>query len=274
MPHRTALLWALAAGTLLAGCAESTTQTLPPAVPPVELPAPGPLTAYLQQVDARSVARITEDRTRACVADAGFLYWPDDPHNEISQDTLPFARAWGYGGLSLSVPTAAEQNAAYAETLSPQDHERYAAVLDGCATAPVLEPAQYVEEPAQDWASDPQFAGLHADYEQWIVAAVDDPRVHAADAAWSACMSEAGHDVASPDEAEQQASAATRGGNVLFTDDPEVQEAEIALAVADLTCRDSTGYTESTRAAWHTLQQEFVDAHRDQLEALVATHGL
>ena len=92
--------------------------------------------------------------------------------------------------------------------------------------------------------------------------------MHAGDAAWSACMSEAGHDVASPDEAEQQASAAV----TFITDDPEVQEAEIALAVADLTCRDSTGYTESTRAAWHTLQQEFVDAHRDQLEALVAAH--
>ncbi|GEK23247.1 hypothetical protein [Cellulomonas xylanilytica] len=267
MPHRTALLWALAGGTLLAGCAESTTETLPPAVPPVERPAPGPLSAYLEQVDAGSMARIDEDRTRACVADAGFLYWPDDPHNELSQDTLPFARAWGYGGLSISVPTAAEQNTAYAGTLSPQDRERYEAVLDGCATAPVL-------EPAQDWASDPDFAGLHADYEEWIFAAIDDPRVHAGDAAWSACMSEAGHDVATPDEAELQASAATHGGNVLFTDDPEVQAAEIALAVADLTCRDSTGYRETTRAAWHTLQQEFVDAHREQLEALVDAHAL
>ena len=84
-------------------------------------------------------------------------------------------------------------------------------------------------------------------------------------------MSEAGYDAASPDQAElQAATAATRS----LPDDPEVQEAEIALAVADLTCRGSTGYTESTRAAWNILQQEFVDAHRDQLDALVASHSL
>ena len=148
-----------------------------------------------------------------------------------------------------------------ARTVSGADRERYEAVLDACATAPA-------QEPAQDWASDPTFADLHADYEEWIFASLDDPRVHAGDAAWSACMAEAGHDVATPDEAELQASAAV----TFITDDPEVQEAEIALAVADLTCRDSTGYTETTRAAWHTLQQEFVDAHRDQLEALVAAH--
>lgn len=264
MPHRTALLWALAVGTLLAGCAGSTTETLPPAVPPVELPDPGPLSAYLEQVDAQSVARIDEDRTRSCVADAGFLYWPDDPHNQISQDTLPFARAWGYGGESISVPTSVEQNTAYAGTLSPQDRERYEAALDACATAPVA-------APAQDWAADPRFADLHADYEEWIFATIDDPRVHAGDAAWSACMSEADYDVESPDEAELQASAAATRSLV---DDPEVQEAEIALAVADLTCRDATGYEETTRAAWHTLQQEFVDAHHEQLEALVAAHAL
>ena len=264
MPHRTALLLALAAATLVAGCAQATAEVLPPAVPPVERPVPGPLWAYLDQVDARLATQVNEERTRTCVADAGFTYWPDDPNNELTQDTLPFARRWGYGGLSIPAATSADHNAAYVRTLSPQDRERYDATLAACSVAPV-------EAPAEDWQVDPDFADLHADLEAWVLAVIDDPRVHVADAAWSACMADAGHDVGSPDGAEDQAAAATEGG-VFPT--PEVQDAEIALAVADLTCRASTGYEESTRAAWHAVQQEFVDAHRGQLDALVAAHGL
>ena len=208
---------------------------------------------------------MNEERTRACVADAGFMYWPDDPNHELTQDTLAFARAWGYGGLSISTVSTEELNAAFVRTLSGPDRERYDAALAACAT-------DEVEEPAQAWEDDPDFAELSAQYIDWVLAIVDDPRVHVADEPWSACMAEAGYDVGSPDEAEEQAAAATVGGT--FPDPPEVQQAEIALAVADLTCRASTGYTEATRAAWHAAEQEFVDAHRDQLEALVAAHSL
>ena len=265
MSHRTALVVALAVTALVAGCAaQASTKPLPPAVPSVARPAPGPLWAYRDQVDVRLATQVNEERTRACVADAGFMYWPDDPNHELSQDTLPFARAWGYGGLSLETATTAELNAAFVRTLSGPDRDRYDAALADCAPADV-------EEPAQSWRADPAFADLDVEISSWVLATVDDPRMHVADASWSACMDEAGYDVGSPDEAEEQAAAATRGGTV---SDPEVQQAEIALAVADLTCRASTGYTESTRVAWHAVQQEFVDAHQDQLDALVAAHGL
>jgi hypothetical protein len=192
------------------------------------------------------------------------MYWPDDLNHELTQDTLPFARAWGYGGLSIPTASTAELNAAFVRSLSGADRERYDAALADCATGDV-------EEPAKGWQDDPDFAGLDEAYVEWALGSVDDPRVHVADEPWSACMTEAGYDVGSPDEAEEQAAAATDGGTF---PGPEVQQAEIALAVADLTCRASTGYTEATRAAWHAVEQEFVDAHRDQLEALVAAHGL
>ena len=264
MPHRTAVVSALAVVTLAAGCAQAAAEAVPPAVPPVERPAPGPLWAYLDQVDARLATQVNEDRTRACVADAGFMYWPDDPNHELTQDTLPFARAWGYGGLSISTASTAELNAAFVRTLSEADRERYDTALDECATAEV-------EEPAESWRDDPDFADLYAELDSWVLATVGDPRVHVADAAWSACMGDAGYVVGSPDEAEEQAAAATRGGTLTTG---EVQQAEIALAVADLTCRASTGYQDTTRTAWHAVQQEFVEGHRDQLEALVAQHGL
>ncbi|WP_456825286.1 hypothetical protein [Cellulomonas sp. P5_E12] len=265
MPHRTALVVALAVTSLVAGCGQPAPEAVPPAVPPVERPAPGPLWTYLDQVDVSAARRVNEERTRACVADAGFMYWPDDPNHELMQDTLPFARAWGYGGLSISPVSTADLNAAFVRSLSGPDRERYEAALAGCASADV-------EESARAWQDDPEFADLHAELIGWALASVDDPRVHAADEPWSACMDEAGYDVGSPDDAEQQASAATNDGT--FPDPEEVQQAEIALAVADLTCRASTGYDEATTAAWHVLQQEFVDAHRGQLETLVAAHAL
>ena len=55
----------------------------------------------------------------ACVAGAGFMYWPDDPNHELTQDTLPFARTWGYGGLSLEHRRrTTELNAAFVRSLS------------------------------------------------------------------------------------------------------------------------------------------------------------
>ena len=265
MPHRTALLTALAATALVAGCAaQAAPEAEPPAVPSVARAALGPLGTYLSQVEVRAATQVNEERTRACVAAAGFMYWPDDPNHELTQDTLPFARAWGYGGLSIPTASTEELNAAFVRTLSDADRERYDAALADCAT-------DEVQEPAQAWEEDPDFAELYAEYLDWVLAIVDDPRVHVADEPWSACMDEAGYDVGSPDEAEQQASAATVGGTF---PEPEVQQAEIALAVADLTCRASTGYTEATTAAWHAAEQEFVDAHRDELAALVAAHAL
>jgi hypothetical protein len=263
--HRTAaLLLSLATVTVVAGCAGGEVEALAPAAPPVERPAPGPLWAYLERVDPGQATRAHEEKMRACMADAELLYWPDDPNNELTQDTLPIAREWGYGGLSLQPATAAQQNAAYVRTLSEQGRRTYDAALDACAIPPV-------EAPAALWPEDPDFADLHADLEDWVLAVIDDPRVHEADEPWSECMAAAGHDVGSPDEAEEQAAAAAGAG--LFSD-PEVQEAEIALAVADLTCRDSTGYTVANRAAWDLVQQEFVDAHREQLDALVEAHAL
>ena len=101
--------------------------------------------------------------------------------------------------------TTAELNAAFVRTLSGPDRDRYDAALADCAPADV-------EEPAQSWRADPAFADLDVEISSWVLATVDDPRVHVADASWSACMAEAGYDVGSPDEAEEQAAAATRGG--------------------------------------------------------------
>lgn len=44
---------------------------------------------------------------------------------------------------------------------------------------------------------------------------------------------------------------------------------EVALATADYTCRETSGYLAAYRAAWVRAQQEFYDTHKEDVDAYV-----
>ncbi len=104
----------------------------------------------------------------------------------------------------------------------------------------------------------------------------DDPRLAEVDAAWASCMADAGYDEASPYAAEWRVieetismrDAAPEGLPPDVVAERTTEERRLALA--DLDCRDATGWTTRRRAVEHALQQEYVDAHRADLDALMA----
>ena len=116
-------------------------------------------------------------------------------------------------------------------------------------------------------------------------AAPTDPQVMAAAAEWSECMADAGHPgYASPAAAEQVAWDAWIAFNEGIAADPtlgatdaaggiagegDLAAREASLATADWDCRADTGYDAAWSAARDRLQQEYVDAHRAELDAWV-----
>lgn len=119
-----------------------------------------------------------------------------------------------------------------------------------------------------------------------------DDRVVAALAQWSACMADAGHPglLTTMDaeslvstqifEAWQQEWADQTGTNLGVTDYDvvreripnalaELRQAEVDLAVADATCRESSGYLATRHAVEVEIEQEVVDLYRADLDAWV-----
>ena len=119
-----------------------------------------------------------------------------------------------------------------------------------------------------------------------------DPRIDEALASWAACMTTAGYpglrqfldaenlviDIVndfttanyskvdlSLGETEFDAIKASIPGELA-----DVQAEEIAIAVADATCREESGYIETRRDVENEYEQAIVDTYRDDLEAWVA----
>jgi hypothetical protein len=147
-----------------------------------------------------------------------------------------------------------------------------------------------------------QDPGEHAALEEEITRALEavwsDPRIARVDAAWATCMADAGY----PEQTTPGAAQSTlmpAWSTVQGWDDPAYQAAlegwdydadpagpslappdpaavaeftahEIAMALADLDCQDAVDHDATTREVDHALQQEFVDAHRAELDAWVA----
>ncbi|NDL58025.1 hypothetical protein [Phytoactinopolyspora mesophila] len=110
-----------------------------------------------------------------------------------------------------------------------------------------------------------------------------DPRIEDALADWRGCMADAGYaDFDAPDDAQsavfdRMMEASSSGdaetgfvvGDSADTIDPavlrEVQEYEIDVATADFTCNQDH-FDETYREVAHQMEQEFVDANREELE--------
>ncbi|KQR16829.1 hypothetical protein [Cellulomonas sp. Leaf334] len=296
MPHRRRAVVVVATlAVLVGGCTPSAPWTTPGTAEPsastttrtpVRTPRPpGPLWSYLEQVDAVSqenearMHRESEDVIAECMADEGFEYWPREQPaewDESEQYTLEYARQYGYGSTTTvpepELSEADRKNEEYRRSLSASaattydqamwDHTDSEGNPAGCTQDAWV--AVYQES---NWQEDPAFADLHAQFEAWLVAMLQDPRMTEAATDWSACMAEAGYDLATPSDAQDSVM-----GNGVVT--PERDAKEIDTAVADLTCQLETDYQTSMLAAQHVMEQEFVDAHRDQLEALVDAHAL
>ena len=265
----------------------------------------------------------------ACMQESGFDYQPVDwsytfedvptppPAREVSDEDREFAAQYGYGvstqgELSAAAPASGyvDPNEAYVAAMSPAEQEAYYLALlgpgdseeDVSADAPYdwtkhgcYGRAAHEQELEGEPFDDSPFEPLRAEIDALWPTIEADPRILAAEDAWSLCMDEAGYpgfdraadaqasffeeemrildeafgplqsdpstadDQTSPEYlAAEQTAAELRG---------ELVETEIATAVADLECQVEVGYRRVQAEVSAELQEEFYEEHRTDLEA-------
>ena len=300
---------AVLALALLAGCASpGDTPPATPGSGPGSAPVPpgaGPLEQYVYpgfqgttagEVSAEVAAQ--QEAIAACMMAEGVEYVPMvlDPGtfrtgDEPVRGTREFAEVYGYGvwhtpevepgQFTFELDDSA--NRAHRDSLSPAAQEAYDAALhgeltesgsvrtydgSGCARAAEVDP-DADEEHLESVVAEART------YLESLVAGTE-PRLAEVDASWSSCMVDTGHRYASPYAAEaaviDEIIAAYAEAPDSFLEPVVVEEyaeQERRLALADIACRESVGWAERRRAIEVEVQQEYVDPHRADLDAVI-----
>ncbi|NUU18250.1 hypothetical protein HP550_13415 [Cellulomonas humilata] len=218
-------------------------------------------------------------------------------------DSLEFAEQYGYGATTSSempMNKAGEEfvdpNADYLATMSESEQTAFYEALYGKQT--MSEEPTDEETPVEqeyDWTTagcqgkaqhevyedgqvydDPEFKDLMEGMSELYTDMEKDERTIAAYRDWAECMAEAGYDFANPQEAQNSIYEAVNEIPYNEEDgsqDPaalaELRDDEIATATADRTCQDSTGAARKVLEAQFAVEQDFIDAHKDELDAMV-----
>jgi hypothetical protein len=199
-----------------------------------------------------------------------------------------------------------DPNAEYIESMSESEAEAYFLALHGnqeFSEDPEVEveydweqngcqgKAQHeVYEVGRD---DPAIASLEEEMNGLWERTQQDPRITEVTTAWIDCMGDAGFTgLATVDDAQMQISDKSNAvyeeaypsdmGEEMPTEEDfaaieagiqeklaEITDEEIATAVADFECREETGFDDAMQEVSRELEQEFVDTHKEELEAWV-----
>lgn len=199
-----------------------------------------------------------------------------------------------------------DPNAEYVDAMSEPEREAYYVALWGEQTMSEDPEEEYVydweqagcqgraqHEVYEAGMDDPAFTSLMEEMNTMWERVQQDPRVADVTTAWVDCMADAGYTgLATVDDAQMRINDMTNkvyeeaySGEGMGPDATEedwlkieedvqarlaaITEEEIATAVADFECRDDAGYEDVMQEVNIDLQQEFVDAHRPELEAWV-----
>jgi hypothetical protein len=153
--------------------------------------------------------------------------------------------------------------------------------------------AQHEVYETVDGVEEDEFAALQEEMNSMYEASMQDPRLTGLNDEWSTCMADAGYpgmaavgdgettiydevnalyedayaDVDPSVEMTEEDYAAIEAAVVEAR--KEITPREIEMAVADFTCREDISYQEIQQEVNFEHQQEFVDAHKDELDAWV-----
>ena len=103
----------------------------------------------------------------------------------------------------------------------------------------------------------------------------DDPRLAAITAEWSACMNEAGFDFAKVREAGDSIAEAyaALSESADETARADLGDKEMVTAIADAKCQEKVAYPEKAQEVQFALEQEFIDAHKAELDAWIEQYA-
>lgn len=262
----------------------------------------------IARMEADNLAR--EELTAECMAEEGFDYIPVTDNGSMSfssgDEWKPDDREWvaqyGYGMVrspGMDAPPEEGQefvdpNQEYVESLSESEREAFYEVLYG----PPVPEEELDENGSYEWnwedsgcsgwaqheldAKNPMNSdehkpimdALNAFYESSMAA----PEYVELDQSWSECMADAGHPgYATQMEAQnsfvEDLNSYYENQTEWVENDPaldELAEKEVELALVDLDCRVELDYTEKRRAISVVLEEQFIEDHKAELDALKA----
>jgi hypothetical protein len=220
----------------------------------------------------------------------------------------PESREWvsqyGYGMINYpgkdDMPSDGEgeyvdANADYVASLSESEQLAFSEALHGAAPDPEDMPAegepmegdwttagcygwaqneQGGEDPTSSEEHKPLMDAMNTFYETVMTS----PELADVDADWSACMADAGQpgfaaQMDAQNSINEQMNALYEKAGEAGLDETammEIGEKEIDLALVDLDCREEVDYKAKQQDVQHKLEQQFVDDHKAELEALKA----
>jgi hypothetical protein len=261
----------------------------------------GPLEEYLGYVDVvRSaeewVAHIAtrENDVAACMTEQGFEYTPQVPSiDRIEyldgpvQGSREFVEQWGYGfwdsppnggGGGFMYTGGEDPNYERRESMTEAGREAYDTAIWGPVIATDDDGSITREggcyDVAEGWAvaADSYLDGVRDEAQAFLDTIGADSRFGEVDAAWASCMADAGFNYRTPAAAQQQfldeMLLETQDGTLERDAVAEHAPEEVRVAVADLDCQEATDWATRHREIEIELQQEYVDAHLPELEAL------
>jgi hypothetical protein len=249
-----------------------------------------------------------EDYIAVCMKDAGFDYVPDPNRWTIFVGGYPlddphWVELYGYGILNQPPDTSPQRsnyvdpNGQYVNALPGAERDAYMTTLHGDMNALMADPNQGNGSPdgwrlkgCEGWAAhqwdlhNPQnvldasaeFAPLFAAITELQAKLGDDGTGHGigmaqADASWVACMADSGY-LGFTAQRDAEASIASSASSVTGSPSSDEYRAladkEVKMALADLDCRQKTGYRTAQYDAKVAAETQFVADHKAELEAL------
>ena len=285
----------------LAGCTTGSPGQAPPATrgeegPLDELIYSGlgvdtSLPGAVQQFVAQTARR--EDATAACMKAAGFDYIPNVPDatrvtlaptGALDPASREFAEQYGFGIARQPDWEAGEvfwsgtdPNAARRAQMSDAERDAYDTALWGEVTDSRVDAQGSTSQTRAGGCRDRtsgDSAPVYDEATEFLAELPEDGAFDEIDHAWSACMSDAGFAYDSPGAArrtfDDRMTAASTDGALDPSEVAAIADDEIPAAVASWDCEAKVDYTERYREIRDRLEQQWIDAHRAELDAWAA----
>jgi hypothetical protein len=223
-------------------------------------------------------------------------------------DSLEYAQQYGYGATTwqdmpgataeataqewtdpnqdyLDAMSDSERNAYYEALYGKQDQEpdENGVIEYDWTTAGCQGKASHEAYDAGNGAyDDPGYKALEDDLNTFYESYSTDPRMADIDAEWSDCIADAGYTFDTPTDAQQSIydqmsklyeNADGKTGEPDEATMAELKKQELATATADRQCQIDVKYTQRQQEISLELEQQFVDEHKAELDALVAKYA-